>query len=137
MCRLCFTLMGWQRKERYQRERESQDPITEKWCGGCVKLLPAASYFRDVSQRDGYDTFCKVCQNTRKSARDLECQERRSNQTLVVADGTERVCSQCTIRKPWAEFNKRVEIMCGIRSVCKQCCQDNQKFYRLKAKADL
>ena len=123
-CKLCTALKVRLRKERYQRELESQDPITEKRCSGCGNMLPAASFHTDALQKDNYQCQCKACRNRQKAAIYLERADRSRNQTLVIADESGRVCFKCSIHKPRTEFLRNLTSICGIRSVCKQCRGD-------------
>ena len=127
-CRLCATLIERLRNERYQRELEGQDPITEKRCSGCGNTLPAASFHKDARQKDRHHRWCKGCNSTQSSARHLERADRSRNQTLVIADGTGRVCSKCSIHKPRTEFHRDVTSLYGIAPECKLCKQTNSKI---------
>lgn len=125
-CRLCRTLIDRQRKEKNQRERESQDPVTQKWCSMCTKTLPASSYNSDGASKDGLQNRCKECNNINRSALSVKRLLRSRNQTLVVAGGTEQVCFQCHVKKPWGDFLKCMHRISGISTVCKQCYKDRK-----------
>lgn len=38
------------------------EPITEKWCPGCKRRLPAARFSRNRSRYDGLQSQCRACQ---------------------------------------------------------------------------
>ena len=133
-CRLCKALVERLRRERYQRELEGQDPITEKRCTGCGNMLPAASFNKNACRKDNYHCQCNACSRPQKLANYLKYADRLRNQTLVIADGTRRVCSKCSIHKPRTEFHRQATQIYGIQSVCKRCYSDNGRMARLKAK---
>lgn len=134
-CRPCIALYDRQKAERNQRERELQDPVTAKMCSGCKKMLPVASFSGQASSKDGYCYSCRDCKYITDSARREEIQERSRNQTLVVAGGTVRICSQCHVKKPWADFHKRASCTSGIDSRCKQC-RSNKRCAEIRSEAE-
>ena len=120
-CRPCKALYTRTLAERHQSERRSAAPVTNKWCSACKRTLPAESFAISTASKDGYQSRCKECKNSDGAARFEERVKRLNNQTLVVVEGTERVCSQCQVCKPWTEYHKRPTTALGIHSLCKQC----------------
>lgn len=125
-CRPCVAHLARQTSESNQREREILDPVTVKVCCECKKKLPSDSFAKSRSSKDGFQNACKVCHNLIRSVRKSGRLVSFRNQTLVIASGTERICSKCLVNKPWADFNKDVSSTFGIYSNCR-LCQNLQK----------
>ena len=140
-CMPCESLYNRQRLRRCRQALDSKDPITAKMCKGCKLTLPADSFTADVTSKDGYFPKCRDCRQVQYAARGKERLKRSRNQTLVLAKGTERICTHCHVVKPWAEFSKNVNTTTGIESTCKQCVNTRQYLKRsilrkLQARSD-
>ena len=120
-CKPCKALYSRQYLRRCRQAWDSKEPITAKICNGCKLTLPADRFSLQFTSKDGYYYKCKDCTNAQKIARNLGRSERRRNQALVFAEGSERICFHCHVEKPWAEFHKDVDSTSGIDSFCKQC----------------
>ena len=120
-CILCIALYNRQRSRRSQQAGDSKDPITAKICRVCGLTLPADSFTTRVTSKDGYRSACRDCRQVEGADRLKERLERRRNQTLVFAKGTERICTHCRVEKPWAEFHKQIKSTSGIFTICKKC----------------
>ena len=120
-CRLCIALYDRQRLRTRQQAWDSKDPITAKMCRGCYLMLPADSFTVDVRNKDGYYSKCRDCRQVSIAARSKERVKRSSNQTLVFAKGTGKICTHCRVEKPWDDIYKEIKSTSGIKSICKQC----------------
>ena len=125
-CMPCTALYDRQRVRRCWQAWDSKDPITTKVCRGCNLELPADSFHGDVKCKDGYINKCRDCRQVPNAANNLKRLERSRNQTLVLAKGTERICTHCRVEKPWAEFHKINSTTSGIESICKKCRNTKQ-----------
>ena len=129
-CKPCTALYNRQQSRRSQQAWDPKDPITAKMCRGCGLTLPADSFTTRVTSKDGYRSACRDCRQVEGADRLKERLERRRNQTLVFAKGTERICTHCRVEKPWAEFFNDISKTSGIQSTCKQCHYTKQQLRR-------
>lgn len=134
-CRPCSALYTKQTGEMNKLQRELRTPVTEKSCSKCSKMLPIHCFHRCASSKDGYKSCCKDCNIIVRSALKAKRQESSGSQTLKLGLGTERICSQCLINKPWADFNKLESSTFGIVSCCKQCMSDSYKREKLERRS--
>lgn len=41
-------------------------------------------------------------------------------------------CGTCKLIKPKSEFNKRSDVRCGLRAICRECCSNYNKKYQIE-----
>lgn len=119
-CRMCAALYNVQHIEMHRIRLESQQPVAEKRCSACKMTLPRGE-FHNGGTKDGLCSRCKDCVRSQVQARKMKRKQRSREETLVLAVGEERLCSECSAFKPWADFPKSMNTNFGINSVCKKC----------------
>ena len=97
-----------------------------RFCGG--EFPRSAEFFPDGRCNDGMASFCRKCSHLRVK---LESSDIINNTKFSHASLLEKVCNECSERKPLREFYMSSHSQDGKTSSCKNCIDEN---YDLKQK---
>ena len=123
-CKKCL----YASKNAARRKINVTEPtVTEKWCPGCLDVLPAASFSRSSRYRTGLWTYCKACDSERA---------RMYRKNYNVTDPMEgfKMCPRCESLLPTSEFWKNRYEKSGIGRYCGECYRIIQSERRARKK---
>lgn len=131
-CRPCIELYSQQKGKRDQQKRQPEEVVAQKLCSVCMGALPAVFFSGSMG---GSPPLCRHCRTLDAAVGLGESVTRSSNQASEVERGSERVCSQCHVEKPWAEFSKSSLSQFRVESRCTQCRSAEVELLRLSQRS--
>jgi hypothetical protein len=132
VCMPCVSHYEHKRSERLRRESDSQEPTAVKECGICGDTLPATSFSKHITCKDGLRWRCKMCYVQYKAAWRQERKEHLRVHPLVAPAATERICSRCRISKLLPEYAKNSISGGGVHNTCRECDHKRHQSNRLQ-----
>ncbi len=119
-CKACL----YKRKNSARRKLNVTEPtVTEKWCPGCLEVLPAADFPKNRRNHTGLWTYCRECEKIRKKG-----YRRNYNQTEPV-EGWKK-CPACKELVPTTAYWRNRYEKRGITSKCAECSRVRQRDKR-------
>ena len=85
--------------------------LLTKCCSRCKEDKSLSDYYKDRTQKDGYDNICKVCKK--------EVREERYASRKPITDT--KHCHKCDCVKPVTEFGRCKKNPDGLSKSCKSC----------------
>jgi 5-methylcytosine-specific restriction endonuclease McrA len=100
-----------------------------KFCRVCGAEKPLQAMQKRPKNRDGYDTICKSCSyaKNREWAKTNPEKRREIDQRMarrVKIFPAVKICFECKLEKPAAEFHKDKYRADGLKKVCRKCISD-------------
>lgn len=117
-CRPCIELYSQQKGRRDQQKRQPEEGVAEKLCSVCMEALPAVNFSGSMG---GNLSMCRRCRTLDAAVGLGVSVTHSSDQASELDRGSERVCSQCHVVKPWTEFSKSTFSQFRVESRCTQC----------------
>lgn len=110
---------------RHRQKLKARDgseivPPTEKRCGSCSLMKPAAAFARNRTIKDGLAAVCRECKATQH-------QRRRQKGLDNPPEVASKVCPGCGIDKPASEFHKQTAAKDGLAYYCRACAAPRMK----------
>ncbi len=104
-----------------------------KTCTGCRQVKALPEFSRDVSKKDKLQSRCKTCCiEARRWHNSKEGKAALAAKIAKARDMEERgrkICTACGEEKPIEEFGKDREKIDGLKSCCRTCHADYQRYY--------
>lgn len=99
-----------------------KEPITEKLCKDCNKVLPLESFTKHSGCVGGVNSHCKACAKIRLQKKKVE--KALALQTLP-AEAQVKTCADCGVSKPFTDYYLRPAMKDGLSAACKACIRVN------------
>jgi len=104
-------------------------------CPACEKTLPEESFNKDRSRARGYQTYCRVCQNSFYQSRSPRNRIRDNIKTVVKnlddnGNVISKECSTCHTIKDLNKFPRQAANSSGYTSSCLDCANIRSKNLR-------
>ena len=94
-----------------------------KVCTFCKKEKPLDDFSNHKNRYDGKNTACRGCMKEYREKR-----KPKSSENLLEFE--HKVCNGCKLELPFSFFWKSKLGKFGLRSKCKECCNQNNKDYK-------
>jgi hypothetical protein len=105
-----------------------------KQCSACRSQKPEEEFHYKNKSRGERMSYCKVCEAEKRKGWNIGG---RKNITTLVAVPTSKVCSNCRIDKPHAQFNDKLESPDGKQYYCRECQSHPARGKELRAMNEL